>query len=148
MDRIMKTALLTVMLWAHSPATSGDEVKWGPYGGFVAIEGGPVMVEVEALDASREVVLSRKIILLDESVGGEQAIRVYEPGVLNHEEHAQMRFRLQKGEQLFLELLHKKRARRADERAASVSVIAGVAIGAVDGSIVTRRIDPTAEVVQ
>ena len=111
MRKVMLAAVLAMVcgsLAAHDPP---EPIGWG--GGFssgLVIAGGPVLVEVRAIDESREVVLDTKFVVLDATRAGDSAIEVFAPGILEHESHAQMRFQLQAGEHLEIELLPDRRS--------------------------------------
>ncbi len=81
---------------------------WDPISGYMAIEGNLALVEVRAVDDSRDNVLSTKFLWLESDPADGEPVKVFEPGELAHENHAQVRLQLQEGERFGVDLLSRE----------------------------------------
>lgn len=96
-------------------AAGGTPSPWEPYGATMVIEGERVLVEVKAVDETRHHVLATKYLLLEVTRGSRSSLQIFEAGVLEHEDHAQVRLRLREGDYFALEMLERPAAAREDK---------------------------------
>ena len=145
MKRVTFLAFLAMTCGSSAAQTDPPEaIGWGGgFSGGLVLVGGPILVEVRAVDATRDIVLDTKFLLFDPARAEDSAIGMYDAGVLEHESHAQMRLQLREDERFFVEWLRDRQQHREKGLEAS-SPVAAVTITVRDAGIVALEDSPLA----
>ena len=110
----MKRIVIILFLSSLLPLMAQAQ-DWDPISGFMAIEGNLALIEVRAVDESRDKVLSTRFLWLESDPTDREPVTIFEPGVLAHEDHAQVRLQLQEGEHFSIDLLSREATVDSDD---------------------------------
>lgn len=140
-------SLLMLVLFSQSPlvAEGGLPSPWEPYSATMIVDGERLLVEVLALDESRDHVLATRYLVVDATAAAGLALQIFEPGVLGFEAHAQVSLQLREGDYFHLEM--QGRSSEAKAQAPVVEVTISVREGEIlardVGSIVLKNLPAT-----
>ncbi len=133
----MRKTVVVLFLSLLSLPLTAQAQDWDPIAGFMGIEGNLALVEVRSVDETRDQVLSTRFLWLESDPADGESVKIFEPGVLAHEDHAQVRLQLQDGERFSIDLLSREVTLDPEEKVRMV-VEAAVTITVRRGNIMVR----------
>ena len=132
-----KTVIILFLSLLSLPLMAQREPGWDPISGSIAIEGNLALVEVRSVDESRDQVLLTEFLWLESHPADGESVKIFDAGVLAHEDHAQVRLQLQEGERFGIDLLSREVTLDLEEKERLI-LEAAVTITVRKGDIMVR----------